>query len=184
MKKLFLVVAAVVAASVSSANAQVVWGVRVGASIPSVSGDGGEDSYGLEIGPTLYYSLQNNLYINSGAMFNQKKFNWKDAFSSTWVEIPLYLGYAIPIGGVQTYAQVGPYFGLKLSESYTPLYDYDAIDKDIFSSFNAGLGIMYGINIKKFKIEAGYQYGLTNVLQMYDDDNKLNALFVGVSYVF
>jgi hypothetical protein len=48
---------------------------------------------------------------------------------------------------------------------------------------------MGGINIKKFKIEVGYQYGLTNVLDNvssggHEITGKLSSLFLGVSYIF
>lgn len=198
------------AMGISSASAQVVWGVRVGASMPTMtaSGKGVESEsingiFSIEVGPTLYYSLKNNFYINSGIMFSRKKFEidmeeddyygyytWKETLNTNYLEIPVYLGYAIPLGGVQTYLQAGPYLGFKLSESYTSTYDDGETYPDAFNSLNAGLGIMYGINIKKFKIEAGYQYGLANIFDWdWDEDEvkpkiTLSSFFVGVSYVF
>jgi len=67
-------------------------------------------------------------------------------------------------------------------------------DADNINSTNAGIGIMSGFNIRKFKIEVGYKHGLTNI---WKEDNpidvndidpvstmKLGFVFVGVSYVF
>jgi hypothetical protein len=160
--------------------------------VPDISIDGNSMSsvlsgkFGLEIGPTLYFGLKNNLYINSGAMFSIKSFDLDGygfapdgTLDMTYLEIPLNVGLAIPLGKVQTYAQVGPYFGFKLSESVSDEYSESGL-----SDFNAGIGVMYGINIHKFKIELGYQYGLLDVVSELDSYETLNSLFLGVSYVF
>ncbi|MDR0864199.1 MAG: PorT family protein [Candidatus Symbiothrix sp.] len=204
MKKSIFTIITLLVISMSSASAQVIWGLRAGASIPtlSISAGGGSVSadgkFSFEVGPTLYYGLKDNWYLNSGAMYSLKRFDSGDSetFNMHYLEIPLYLGYAIPLGSVQTYVQAGPYIGFKLSESFadrSEIFDADYYDESGVSNFNAGIGIMYGINIKKFKIEAGYQYGLANILELPDDYDdydgpklkaRLNSLFLGVSYVF
>ncbi len=103
-------------------------------------------------------------------------------------------GYAFPIGKQSFYVQAGPYASFCLGNSLGEEMD--------INSFNAGLGFMAGINIKRFKIEIGYQLGLTKLYEGtytwteggygYGDSvtktekysQKLNSLFLGVSYVF
>jgi hypothetical protein len=181
MKKIFLVLFAVTVMGIFNVSAQTVWGLRVGLSRPTatVSGNGSiEGNFGLEIGPTLYYSLKDNFYLNSGAMFSVKSFSVEDAsLSMYYLNIPLYAGIAFPVGSSSFYAQAGPYIGLKLSES----------EESGLSSFDAGLGIMGGINLEKFKVELGYQYGLVNVANGGDGSTAnvtLGSLFIGVSYIF
>ncbi len=205
MKRIILVWVAILA--IGSVNAQVVWGVRAGVSRPTAKAsfnDGYgwrsfsiDGEFGFEAGPVLYYSLKNNFYINSGIMFSTKTFKddySNSSFSMHYLDIPLYLGVSIPIGKLSTYLQAGPFVGFKLAENYK---NREGDEDSGTKSFNAGLGIMYGININRFKIEAGYQYGLTNILdtRSYDDedyddyddyDEKLTigSLFIGVSYIF
>jgi hypothetical protein len=193
MKKLVVLVC-LAFTGIVAANAQVVWGGRVGLCYATISADGGATISGepsFELGPVLYYALKDNFYINSGAMFSIKNFTVSSGGSSStteslnlyYVEVPLYIGYAFPIGGLDFYAQAGPYAGFKVSESL-PL----GMGESGISSFNAGLGFAGGINIKRFKIELGYQNGLTNVINAEEGDDgfkaTLGSVFFGVSYVF
>ena len=193
MKRVFLLLAVVFV--IGSVSAQVVWGIRAGASLPTLTaseGDTWEGQFGLEAGPVLYYSLQNNFYINAGALFNMNTFTEKDedykvSINISYIDIPVYLGYSIPLGGLDTYAQIGPYFGLKLSAKESWSYDGESESQDIegITSFNAGIGAMYGININRFKFEVGYKQGLTNLIKDSGDYKlTLGSIFLGVSYVF
>ena len=199
MKKIIFIGITLLVISVSSVSAQAVWGLRAGVSRPTTIDDekeAMEGEFGLEIGPVMYYSLKNNFYINSGLMFSMKTFKDEDTYygetlsasiKMSYLEIPLNIGYSIPIGKIHTYAQLGPYFGFNLSAKTKASYDGESATddiKEIVNPLNAGLGMMYGININRFKIEVGYQYGLTNFLKDDDYNTKLNSLFVGVSYVF
>jgi hypothetical protein len=182
MKKMFLTVITLIILGMSSANAQAVWGVRVGLSRPTVSGEGGSISgnFGAEVGPVLYYSLKNNFYINTGAMASIKTFDIGDAsLSMYYIDVPLYAGIKFPVGKLSLYAQAGPFASIKISETI----DSDEYTESGLKSFNAGLGVMLGANLNKFKVEFGYQRGLINVL---DGGGSLNlsSLFIGVSYVF
>lgn len=188
MKKYLLVVVTLMVLGVNSASAQAVWGGRIGVSVPLVSGDGGSltGKYGLELGPVMYYHLQGNWYINTAAMFSIKSFDgimeydyygnyYETTLNMYYITVPVYAGYSFPVGKVSLYAQAGPYFGYKLSES-----DYSGL-----KSFDAGLAVMLGINLNRFKIEIGTQQGLINDL---DDTSygsvHLGSAFLGVSYVF
>jgi hypothetical protein len=182
---------------VAAASAQIVWGGRVGLCYPTVSTSEGESisgNAGVEVGPTLYYALKENIYLNSGAMFSIKTFDFgrNASLNLYYIDIPLYVGYAFPLGGLDFYAQAGPYIGIKLTESIevNTSSDDDMVDEGSgIGSFNAGLGLAGGINIKRFKVELGYQQGLTNVYdaQGSDDGNfkiTLGSMFIGVSYIF
>ncbi|MDR1370134.1 MAG: PorT family protein [Dysgonamonadaceae bacterium] len=206
---LFLVLAGMI--SIHSANAQLAWGARVGLCYSTLSGDGAEfeSAPAFEFGPTVYYSLGERTYFNSGLMYSIKRFSYEENYTHgyykadiklNYLELPLYVGYVIPAGNFSLYAQAGPYFGFKVSESAE--WDFNSYmypeDNSIGTSnsgangFNAGLGIVGGVNINKFKIELGYQMGLTNVLseEEFDSDYsggataKIGSLFAGISYVF
>jgi hypothetical protein len=193
MKRMIIITISLWMIGMSMINAQVVFGVRAGFARPTMKSSLGysmRGKFGLEVGPVLYYSLKNNLYINSGIMYSMKPFvqyyddDDKQEWKLSYIDVPLYIGYNIPVGKFQTYAQAGPYISFKLSAKVGNYFKNNIEWEDIpLKSPNAGLGIMYGINISQFKIEAGYQYGLLNL----GDDGegiKLSALFLGVSYVF
>jgi hypothetical protein len=183
MKKLLIAIVFLLTIGYGSVNAQVVWGGRVGLSYPTWMH---LSRYGFELGPVLYYSLGNNFYLNSGAMFNFKAF---DDGNVTYLDIPLYAGYSFPIGKTLLYAQAGPYVGIKLAESESERNDGNGIT---FNSFNGGVGIMAGINLNRFKVELGYQVGLVNAVEYYyysgnyyrSHSERLTSVFIGVSYVF
>ena len=186
MKKLIFTVVTLVVIGVSSVSAQAVWGLRVGASRPTIVEDEGswKGVFGVEAGPVLYYSLKNNFYINSGLMFSMKTFNVDDADNTsltlTYLELPVYVGYSIPIDKIRTYAQLGPYIGYRLSAKVK--WDGGSADMEGLKSINAGVGAMYGVNLDRFKIELGYQLGLVSIDNEFNA--KINSLFLGVSYVF
>ncbi|MDR1170794.1 MAG: PorT family protein [Prevotellaceae bacterium] len=177
MKKCIIIAIALLAIGYGSASAQAVWGGRIGLSRPTVSSEGYSvnGKFGVELGPVLYYTLKENFYLNSGAMFSLKAFDFGDeSLNMYYMDIPLYAGYSIPVNKLSLYAQAGPFMGIKLAES----------EESGLKNFNAGLGIMAGINLKRFKVELGYQAGLLNVVDDADFSARLSSLFIGVSYVF
>jgi hypothetical protein len=86
---------------------------------------------------------------------------------------------------VDTYFQVGPYAAFKLAADAT--YSDNAGNSqsetlEDVTGFDAGLAIMYDINISRFKMEAGAKYGFTSIVS--GEDVKLFTPFLGVSYIF
>jgi hypothetical protein len=183
MKKILLIVLFGVVCNYS--YAQIAWGVRAGLCYSTITG-GGESISGkpsLEIGPTAYYSLKENVYLNSGLMFSLKNFKAvEESLTGYYLDIPVFLGYAFNVGQLDLYAQAGPYIGLKLGESYK--WEGESEDADFLSGFNFGLGTAVGVNLNKFKVELGYQHGLSNIVKGAETTVTMGSAFVGVSYVF
>jgi hypothetical protein len=128
-------------------------------------------------------------------MLSIKNFNEKyeglGEFDMTgyYLDVPLYYGYAFSAGSTSLYAQAGPYIGFKVHEtsgvsSGGDYYDDQNSSSDELTSFNYGLGLAAGINLNRFKIEAGYQYGLANAAKESDNSVKIGSVFLGVSYIF
>jgi hypothetical protein len=190
MKKIILIVVFGVMCSYS--YAQIAWGIRAGLNVLEPD-DGYGSVYGLpafEIGPTAYFSLKKNLYLNSGLMFSVKGFegynNYYYDLTGYFIELPVSAGYAFHIGRFALYAQAGPYIGIKVSEKFNDYSDYNGIEdieEDLLKRFNYGLGAAAGINIYKFKIELGYQYGLANMSNI-GSTLTLSSVFAGISYIF
>ena len=176
MRKIALTTVILLVIGISSTNAQIAWGIRAGASYPIVtaSRSGGtaniEGRFGIEAGPVLYYSLQNGFYISTGAMFSMKSF--EDVDPAYYIDIPLYAGMNLYVGVISLYLQTGIYAGIKVAGW-----------EDV-KTFTGGLAAMAGINISKFKIEIGYQYGHFNIIDKNGLTAKLGSVFLGLSYVF
>jgi len=188
-------------------QAQFVWGIRGGLGYTTSHSSEGVNTKGkasFEIGPTAYYSLSEKIYLNSGLNLSFKSFGGENdtneelasTMNYTSLELPLNIGTRFRIGDISFYTQAGPFLGVKLSESIM------GQNPGYFNLLNYGLGGAVGIDIKKFKIELGYQYGLANILSdkfwndfygsdweeyfVFDSKPKMhfNTLFLGVSYVF
>ncbi len=176
MKKLFLAICFVTVAGVFTSNAQTVWGGRVGLCLSTIQVETGytaNGGAGIEAGVVMYKPIKNNWYLNSGLAYSVKRFDVGEELSVSYLEVPAYIGYSFPVAGLSFYAQAGPYMGIKLADS-----------EDMFNSFNAGLGFVGGINVNRFKLEAGYQQGLTNVLGDDYFEATIGSLFLGISYIF
>ena len=204
MKKVIFTIVALCIIGTSSVGAQAVWGARIGVSRPMLTfsdsdwSDNWKGKFGLEVGPVLYYSFKNNFYLNTAAMFSIKTFkeSWSDEYgygteslTAYYVDVPVYAGYNFKLGKVSLYAQAGPYLGVKIAENYSFETDDGHEDEgDILTRIDAGLGIMAGVNIKRFKVEVGYKWGLANVLKEEEGGDEIkmhiNSLFLGVGFVF
>jgi hypothetical protein len=166
-------------------------------------------NWGGSIGPTLYYSLNEIWYINSGAMFGILRFPLNEGeygegdriypIRMYSIGVPVYMGFNIPFGSsaFSLFGQAGPHFDwywFSADEGWE--VDTEGFG---FNPLQAGLGIMAGINIKRFKFELGYKYNITNFIShgdIYENWNgydelvayavtsKLSSIFLGISYVF
>jgi hypothetical protein len=211
-KKVLILVAFALIATYS--QAQVAWGLRAGLGYTSSHSTAGVNTEGkgsFEIGPTVYYSFNEKVYLNSGLNLSIKRYGdsndtngefleeaqMPSTITYTSLELPVNLGTRFSLGNVSLYAQAGPFLGVKLGESLAGYSNLNYLNR-----LNYGLGAAVGVDIKKFKIELGYQYGLANIMsdKFWDDfygndldeyfedidgaKVNLNTLFLGVSYVF
>jgi len=215
MKKIILIAITLLVISVVNTSAQVAWGVRAGLGYTTSHSSEGVNTKGnmsFEIGPTAYYSLSEKVYLNSGLNLSLKRFGDTNdtnesagSMNYTSLELPVNIGYRFNVGVTSLYAQAGPFIGVKVGEKINfneSVGGVNGISTDYFNRINYGINAAVGINIKKFKIEVGYQVGLSNILtdkfwkdfygygldEYFDTgDNpklSLNTLFLGVSYVF
>jgi hypothetical protein len=199
MKKIIFIVILLII-SVNSTNAQVAWGGRIGLSyytetIELYDMSGSVKAPGFELGPVLYCSLKNNLYINSGVMLgvmipeDDADLLGRGDYQNYYIGIPLYLGVNIPVGNgnFSFFLQTGPYIGYWWSS--------DSDTSEMMNPIQAGLGGMAGINIKRFKFEFGWKGDFTNITSnkagdtfkgttLVESTSKLSSLFLGISYVF
>jgi hypothetical protein len=195
-------------------QAQIVWGIRAGVGYTTSQSSDGVKTKGnmsFEIGPTAYHSFSENFYLNTGLNFSLKRFGDSNDTNESFggmnyysCEVPVNLGTRFNLGNTSIYTQAGPFIGVKFHESISFSESIDGVNNigtDFMNRLNYGIGAAVGVDIKKFKIELGYQKGLANIISDkfwkilkeadiddidLDGNEKLylNTLFIGVSYVF
>ena len=198
-KRILLVVAVLAMFSVFTTNAQVKFGVKAGLNLANINGDDFEDSdmkMGLAIGgfanfqlsdkiefqPELLYSMQGakqkDMYIDEGITADM-------TFKLDYINIPLMLKYKL----TDAFSiQAGPQIGLLVSDKWKT----DDADGDISDDMGVDLkGVDFGLNFglgytleNGFGIDARYNLGMSQILDMDEADSKNAVIQIAVSYAF
>lgn len=166
-----------------SAQAQVKIGVKGGFNAASQSGWGDLLEYededldysskfksGFHLGLMLQLDLPGSFFLQPELLFSNQglkqelKFDGeKDSESSTlnYLQLPIYAGYKFDAGlGLKVIVGVGPYFAYGISGS-DDVFDGD---KGFMKRFDAGLTAMAGVEISKFQVTLGYDFGLVDAM--------------------
>ena len=141
---------------------------------------------GLSIAPGLYYSF---LFSNDSEKILSLQYD--SSFREHFANIPVYVNYAFPLGpNASLFLFAGPTVQFGLSSKVTVSADSDSIEIDQFkdrdySRSNVLIGGGLGLNINRFQISAGYDYGLFN-LNTADTGAIYRKTYakVGVAYLF
>lgn len=188
------------------------FGVKAGVNFAGTSGKGAEDydgKTGFNAGVFMEYTLPMNVYFMTGLDFSMKgaKFEetdgtekYKETYSPMYLQLPIHAGYRVAItDGINVGVHFGPYLaygiGGKSKYEYTDSdYPEDnekeeedffgSEDKGGFKSFDFGLGFGADVDIDKFRVGLGYDFGLTNIGRNKDFPVKNRNFFINVGYKF
>lgn len=207
MKKLFLIVAVLVAFA-SSSFAQMEFGLKAGLNLNS--GTNLEDPFESKMTPNFHIGviadmpIAGDFALECGALFDSKGVKGKG-------EIPMYgyscsetvktnmYGLTIPVNAKysfldgKVYAVAGPNIGIMLfgkekgevemagnKETYDDSVEFGS---DGYSRFFMGLNFGAGFNFtEKMGVALGYNLGLTGVVK--DSESKFNTLSISFTYKF
>lgn len=213
MKKVFAVIAALVLAVPSFAQyssggfdldkENLYYGVRIGMTGATLSGDAAEvKDLGSKVGLTLagiiglHISKTAPVFLESGLYYTERGAK-KDKFSVSYnnLEIPVLVKYGLKatdeiallpfVGPVFSYAISGKY---KYSDGGTSV-EVGAFDEKKWPNGNAlkranmGFKLGCGAEYNNLYLEAGYQFGITDISKG-DDGIHSNALFVNFGVNF
>lgn len=174
------------------AFAQGHFGVKAGvglANLKTTEGTG-DNLFSYQAGVVYYTNLDNPLFFQTGVSYTAK--GLKETylgetakFIYDFIEIPLNVGYQIPVGN---YLKISPFVGAfaayaltaKLKGSGTTINLFDksfGADPDRFD-FGANFGVGVHVN-NKIIVSAQYSHGLTNL-----NDVKTRATTLGLTYLF
>ncbi len=174
MKKVLLTVFA--ALIVFGASAQFKGGLKAGANLANVSGDGvdGNDMlFGFHVGVYGQFALSDALtlqpevlYYGAGAKFGDED------YKLSYLAVPVMFKYAL---GDMFNVQAGPQLGLLLSTDPSEL-------KDGLKGTDFGLNLGLGATFSKFSVDARYSLGLSNISDVDGGDLKNNVIQISLGY--
>lgn len=168
MKRVYLLILALVAWMAVPAQAQFKWGIKGGANISSIhftnlpENFSTENLTGFHIGPTIELMAPLvGLGFDASILYSQTGMEiGTQTVKSDYLNIPVNLKWKIGIPAVKVFAAAGPYVGFRLGGGKI----WDVLSDQIESkSFSAGLNLGAGVElIQHLQISATYQLGLTD----------------------
>ncbi|MBQ8464094.1 MAG: PorT family protein [Prevotella sp.] len=206
MKKFLVAIVAVLFAAPSFAQyssggfslseSTVYYGMRLGLNVSNLTGDA-PDGLGSKAGLNfagvigLRVSDTTPVFLESGLYFTQRgaredKNNYVDL---NYLEIPILLKYGIQASDdIAVLPYIGPTFGLGIAgETKATVAGVSAKEgsfKNLCDRADVGIKIGCGAEYNKLYLEAGYQFGITNIAK--DDDLSMHngAFFVNIGVNF
>ena len=198
MKKLssLIILAALCLGAVTSASAQVRFGVKAGLNLADFSGS---DIEGTKMLPTFMvggqaeFGLSDALGLGVGLQLQGKgaKADGEDAsITPMYIQVPVYLTYR----NSGFFVGVGPYFGFgiagknKFGGESENLSFGSSIDDDL-SALDFGAGLELGYEFGSLRASASYNLGLANVLPKdaadeFDVSAKNTVIGLALAYMF
>jgi hypothetical protein len=210
MKKFILTIALAIATTITFAQG-INFGLKGGANFSILSYDPHSNSFqpGFNAGAIVDINLNKNLSLQPGIFYTTKgeKINNDEvlidgSFEGTvtthiklnYIQMPVNLLYHINAGrATSIYLGGGPYFAYGVGGSVTDGQVTDPVHfsgaPDIFTPLtyknpDIGIGLLAGVQLaKRFLVDAGYDYGLTNISNG-GADFANRVIHVSVGYLF
>ena len=192
MKRVYLLILALVAWMAVPAQAQFKWGIKGGANISSIhftnlpENFSTENLTGFHIGPTIELMAPLvGLGFDASILYSQTGMEiGTQTVKSDYLNIPVNLKWKIGIPAVKVFAAAGPYVGFRLGGDKF----WDVLSDQIESkSFSAGLNIGAGVElIQHLQISATYQLGLTDnySIKKLEIDGKNRGWLISAAILF
>lgn len=178
-----LCIAALFLFGITTANAQLKFGLKAGLSLANINYDG-EDGDETEFlptfhaGPIVEFGITESIGVGAGALLSGKGFQIKDEFLGekfTSKANPLYLQIPVMLQYKNNgfFAAIGPYvaFGIGgkvktevAGETDSEPIDFGNSELDGFSPLDFGAGLELGYGFGPVRVSAAYNLGLANVI--------------------
>ena len=202
MKKFLVAIVAVLFAAPSFAQyssggfslseSTVYYGMRLGLNVATLTGDA-PDGLGSKAGLNfagvigLRVSDTTPVFLESGLYFTQRgarkdKNNYIDL---NYLEIPILLKYGIQASDdIAVLPYIGPTFGLGVAGDTKIAGAKEGSYKHWCDRADVGIKIGCGAEYNKLYLEAGYQFGITNIAKNDDLSMHNGAFFVNIGVNF
>lgn len=196
MKRSLLAAICCLVLGISSAHAQIHYGVKAGLNIASADFNASYESdfssvTGFYAGPYAVMKLTGRLNIRPELLLSRQGYSYDHPqadehpqFSNTYLNLPVMLQYPVTD---QLHLEAGPQIGFLVS-SRGKLGDESEETKDLFKSADAGLNIGLAYQLPAgFAAELRYAFGLSNIAEGLEDgiESVKNRVFsLGLAYAF
>lgn len=177
------------------------FGVTAGMNVPKITDINADCRIGFHAGVRAEYNFTDNLYGSLGLLFTQKGAEYDAEYKGVsakykmnpgYLELPLQIGYRFHVGdNVSIFGETGPYFAFGVCGKHKVDVDSpigggdmktDFFGDDGANVFDGGWGLRLGVEVSKFQIGLGYEYGFSKV---WDESSSHNSNFtIGLSYMF
>jgi hypothetical protein len=160
---------------------------------------------GYQIGAAAEIEIMSFVYVGASANFFQKGTRIADDWGNSklklgYIDIPIYIGYKVPIGNVSVFGNVGPYTSVAIVGKYESHIDMGGFEEDFeenidfgdeFSSykrFDSGLTFGGGVEFMQWQVKANYAFGFIDIStsDFYSAKNSVFnitcAYFIGRNY--
>lgn len=154
------------------------FGIRAGVNMATIKMTNSTDKVknsqiGLNIGLTFDRHLYDKLYLLTALEFLGKGADMPFGYKTNlyYLQLPVHAGYKFSIAkDLQLIFHAGPYIAYGLDGELTNTGDDTVIDMfessndmRLLKRFDFGLGVGIGIEYRKFIINVGYDFGVTNI---------------------
>jgi len=170
------------------------FGVKAGANLASFNGDIPKTNYVFkyQFGVTADLALTENFYIVTGLDFQTKGTKSKPRGSSNvkynpiYLQMPIHAAYKFDIAPKTRFVvEAGPYLaygiGGKMKEDGRKM---NMFKDNRFKRFDLGLGAGVGVELNKFVIKGGYDFGLLDVCDVKGVKARNHNGYITVGYHF
>jgi hypothetical protein len=159
---------------------------------------------GFHFGPIVGFTFTDWIGLQTGTILSTKGFKWVEepndyekyslTLNSLYLEIPVFVKFIIPAGGINILADVGPCLGIGMGGKWTDEYTYEGDtdsdtekidwgsgDNDDLKRMDLGLHVGAGVQIKFIIIGVHYNLGLMNVSPFTENGAKIANRTFGFS---
>lgn len=129
---------------------------------------------GYQIGVAGEIEIMNFLYVGASVSFFQKGDKQGDeTFTAKtklgYLDIPITLGYKMPIGNISVFGNVGPYTSVAIVGK--SVFHYEVMDENFeheidfeyYKRFDTGVTFGGGVEFKQFQAKANYSLGFVDI---------------------
>ncbi|HQL71473.1 MAG TPA: outer membrane beta-barrel protein, partial [Bacteroidales bacterium] len=122
----------------------------------------------------------------------------KNTFS--FLDIPIEIGYKMPIGNVSVFGQVGPYVSVALagrSRTIVTIEDPEPWMEDeehsyslyeegyeYYKRFDTGLSVAAGVDFKQYQLRVNYAFGLSDFIANEYTKAHISSFSLTAAYLF
>ena len=181
MKKFMLMVAMAFATLTASAQAEagtLTLKPLVGINVANITDGNGDAKVGLAAGAELGYQLNESFAVTAGAIYSMQGAKSEGVkMNLDYINIPILANFYIT-KGLAVKAGIQPAFKVK-SEAKV---DVVSVDMDGFKSFDLSIPVGLSYEISDFVIDARYNWGMTKVLEGFDNKNTVFQFTVGYKF--